>query len=122
MRGKILPIGVRAPQQDFTLAIIRPDHIANEQASSGAQLAQLLGQVAADGCLAIAIAPNFMKRAVAEGGVNGLRLEDTVKQVAMEKVDIRAAEFAGPLALRKPARQIPTTNQCRTNPNRESRG
>ena len=101
--GQVFPIRVRTPQQDLAFTVIRSHDITDDQPAPWSQLAQFFGEIIADGFLAIAIASDFVKGAVAEGGVNGLRLEYPIEEIAMEKMDIRASKFASALAFQEPA-------------------
>ena len=111
MRGQlggrwVVAVLFRAPEQDCPAAIIRSYDIADQQPASGAELAQFFSEIAADGLLAVAVAPNLMEGAVADGRVDRAGLEYAVEQVAVEKVDVGPAELPGVLALVEAAGEL----------------
>src|SRR5688572_9816919 len=99
-------IVMRTPKQNFLVTVIRACHIPNKKSAAGAQLTKFPGEITAHGLFALSVTPDFVKRAVAESRVNGIGLKDTIKKVAMKKVNVSATEFAGSLAFVKPSRKL----------------
>src|SRR5215469_3128714 len=104
--GWILTVVVGAPEERHGVTLLRSNDIPNEKPASRTKLAELFSEKFSDGLFFVTVAPDFVKRAVAQRCINRVRFKNAVEKVAVKKVDIGAAEFTGALAFVKPAGEL----------------